>query len=162
MNAPNYLNAKTAAHARFPLGIYGDSEAYSGVGIESLSSGIKSIDQLIQRFSICLLGAENQLANNAFQKSLVLYGQDQRLDYVSLPPCMYMIIAEADAQTKFIIHRLYLPYKNGVRFATYLLNDDGDVIESVCYQRNSKYLQAFKVIRKHIFMASYADNTEAA
>lgn len=162
MNASNYLHTNTTANARFPSGINGETGTYSGIVIKSVLSGIKSIDHLVQRYSICLNSTENQLADNVFQKSLVLYGQDQRLDYVSLPPCMYMIIAEADAQTKFIIHRLYLPYKNGVRFATYLLNDDGDVIESVCYQRNVKYLQAFKVIRKHIFMASYTVNTEAA
>ncbi|MGJ8674541.1 MAG: hypothetical protein ACSHWP_01210 [Pseudoalteromonas sp.] len=162
MNASTYLSAKTNSHTQFPIGINSNSDAYSGLIIECVSSGIKSIDQLIQRYGICLSSAENQIADNAFQKSLVLYGQDQRLDYVNLPPCMYMIIAEADAETKFIIHRLYLPYKNGVRFATYLLNENGDLVESVCYQRNSKYLQAFKVIRKHIFMTSYALITEAA
>jgi len=162
MNASNYLNTNTRARSRFSSGIQGASDTYSGMAIKSVSSGIKSIDQLIERYGVCLKSEESQLADNAFQKSIVLYGQDQRLDYVNLPPCIYMIIAEANAETKFIIHRLYLPYKNGVRFATYLLNDDGDVVESVCYQRNSKYLQAFKVIRKHIFMGSYAVNTEAA
>ncbi|AEP29347.1 hypothetical protein [Brumicola nitratireducens] len=162
MNASTYLSANTNTHRQFPLGINSSSDAYSGLVIERVSSGIKSIDQLIQRYGVCLNSRENQLADNAFQKSLVLYGQDQRLDYVNLPPCMYITIAEADADTKFVIHRLYLPYKNGVRFATYLLNEDGDIIESVCYQRNSKYLQAFKVIRKHIFMTHCALNTEAA
>tara|TARA_R110002124_G_scaffold202007_1_gene368539 strand:- start:161 stop:658 length:498 start_codon:yes stop_codon:yes gene_type:complete len=162
MNASNYLSANTNSYEQFPLGINSSPNAYSGLVIERVSSGIKSLDQLIQRYGIYLNSAENQLADNAFQKSLVLYGQDQRLDYVNLPPCMYMIIAEADADTKFTIHRLYLPYKNGVRFATYLLNENGDVVESVCYQRNSKYLQAFKVIRKHIFLTTYAVNTQAA
>ncbi len=162
MNTSTYLSANTNIHRQFPLGINSSSDAYSGSVIKCVSSGIKSIDQLIQRYGICLNSAENRPADNAFQKSLVLYGQDQRLDYANLPPCIYMIIAEADAETKYIIHRLYLPYKSGVRFATYLLNENGDVVESVCYQRNSKYLQAFKVIRKHISMASYAFNTEAA
>jgi hypothetical protein len=162
MNASNYLSTNASASTQFHLGIGGSSDTYSSIAIKSVSSGIKSIDQLVQRYSVCLKSAEGQLADNAFQKSLVLYGQDQRLDYVNLPPCIYMIIADADAETKFTIHRFYLPYKSGVRFATYLLNDDGDVVESVCYQRNSKYLQAFKIIRKHIFMASYDLNSEAA
>lgn len=162
MNASTYLSANTNSHAQFPLRINRSSDTYLDSVIECMSSGIKSIDQLIQRYGICLNSTENHLADNPFQKSLVLFGQDQRLDYVNLPPCMYMIIAAADAETKFIIHRLYLPYKSGVRFATYLLNENGDLVESVCYQRNSKYLQAFKVIRKHIFMTSYAVNTEAA
>ncbi|MFT6701526.1 MAG: hypothetical protein ACJAUM_001390 [Pseudomonadales bacterium] len=132
------------------------------IGTKVKSTGVKSIDQLVLRHSICLSDDECQLASNAFQKSLVLYGQDQRLDFVNLPPCMYMLIADAAIETKFVIHRFYLPYKNGVRFATYLLNEQGDIIESVSYQRNSKYLQAFKVIRKQIAMASNSQQALAA
>jgi hypothetical protein len=65
-----------------------------------------------------------------------------------------MIISAACIEERFTIHRFYLPYKNGIRFATYLLNEEGDVIESVCYQRNTKYLAAFKVIRTEINMAN--------
>jgi hypothetical protein len=162
MTTSNYLSKNTPANTKFSIGIKAYAEIYPGQLIKTISTGIKSIDLLVQRYCVCLNSDENQLADNAFQKSLILYGQDQRLDYVNLPPCMYMIIAEADAKTKFIVQRLYLPYKNGVRFATYLLNDDGDVVESVCYQRNSKYLRAFKVIRKHIIMASDAASVEAA
>lgn len=132
------------------------------IGNNVKSTGVKSIDQLILRHSISLSAAENQLADNAFQKSLVLYGQDQRLDFLNLPPCMYMIIAAASNETKFIIHRFYLPYKNGVRFAAYLLNEHGEIIESVSYQRNAKYLQAFKIIRKQIALAISSQQTLAA
>lgn len=162
MTTSNYLSKNTPANIEFSIGIKAYAEIYPGQLIKTISTGIKSIDLLVQRYYVCLNSDENQLADNAFQKSLILYGQDQRLDYVNLPPCMYMIIAEADAETKFIVQRLYLPYKNGVRFATYLLNDDGNVVESVCYQRNSKYLRAFKVIRKHIAMAGDAAAVEAA
>jgi len=162
MNTSNYLSQNTTANTAFSIGMTSGAKISAGQLIKTLSTGIKSIDQLVQRYRVCLNSSANQLSDNAFQKSLILYGQDQRLDYVNLPPCMYMIIAEADTETKFVIHRLYLPYKNGVRFATYLINDDGDVIESVCYQRNSKYLHAFKVIRKHIIMAGYALDTDAA
>jgi hypothetical protein len=122
------------------------------------NTGLKSIDQLVTRYGINLSDAETLLADNAFQKSLVLYGQDQRLDYMKLPPCMYMIISAASIEERFTIHRFYLPYKNGIRFATYLLNEEGDVIESVCYQRNAKYLAAFKVIRTEINMANSTKN----
>jgi hypothetical protein len=162
MNTYNYLRKNTISKADFPIGIKNYADIYPRQLIKTISTGIKSIDLLVKRYCVCLNSDENELADNAFQKSFILYGQDQRLDYVNLPPCMYMIIAEADAKTKFVIHRLYLPYKNGVRFATYLLNDDGDVIESVCYQRNSKYLRAFKVIRKQIIMANDAVEVEAA
>jgi hypothetical protein len=162
MNTSNCLGKHIATHTGFSKGMRNNAELYVGQLIKTISSGIKGIDQLVQRYGVCLNNNENQLSDNTFQKSLILYGQDQRLDYVNLPPCMYMIIAGADAEKKFVIHRLYLPYKNGVRFSTYLLNNDGDVIESVCYQRNSKYLHAFKVIRKHIVMASYSAETEAA
>jgi hypothetical protein len=126
------------------------------------STGLKSIDQLISRHTISLATQEGLLAENPFQKSLVLYGQDQRLDYMKLPPCMYMIIAAASTDEKFTIHRFYLPYKNGIRFATYLLNAEGEVIESVCYQRNAKYLAAFKVIRAEINMAANMQEEIAA
>jgi len=162
MNASNYLGNNSTATPPFNMGMRNSSEMHLDQAINNVSSGIKSVDQLVQRYSVCLQCSESQLADNAFQKSLILYGQDQRLDYVNLPPCMYMIIAEADAETKFVIHRLYLPYKNGVRFATFLLSDDGEVVESVCYQRNSKYLNAFKVIRKQIAVLSFSEQTEAA
>ena len=126
------------------------------------STGLKSIDQLIARHTINLTTQEGLLAENPFQKSIVLYGQDQRLDYMKLPPCMYMIIAAAPNDEKFIIHRFYLPYKNGIRFATYLFNAEGELIESVCYQRNAKYLKAFKVIRAEINMATNIQEELAA
>ena len=126
------------------------------------STGLKSIDQLISRHTISLTTQEGLLADNPFQKSLILYGQDQRLDYMKLPPCMYMIIAAASHDEKFTVHRFYLPYKNGIRFATYLLNAEGDIIESVCYQRNAKYLAAFKVIRAEIIMATNLQEEIAA
>jgi hypothetical protein len=162
MNTSNYLSKNTTVNTGASIDMRSSAELYVGQLIKTISSGIKGIDQLVQRYGVCLKNSKNELSDNTFQKSLVLYGQDQRLDYVNLPPCMYMIIADADAETKFVIHRLYLPYKNGVRFSTFLLNDGGDVIESVCYQRNNKYVQAFKVIRKHIVMASYTAETEAA
>nr|WP_297349367.1 hypothetical protein [uncultured Glaciecola sp.] len=162
MNTSNYLRKNTISKADMPNGMKNYADIYAGQLIKTISTGIKSIDLLVNRYCVYLNSDENELADNAFQKSLILYGQDQRLDYVNLPPCMYMIIAGADATTKFVIHRLYLPYKNGVRFATYLLNEDGDVIESVCYQRNSKYLRAFKVIRMHIIMANDVFEVEAA
>lgn len=132
------------------------------IGKQVKSTGIKGIDQLILRHSICLASKEDQLADSVFQKSLILYGQDQRLDFFNLPPCMYMIIAAAKVDTKFVVHRFYLPYKNGVRFATYLLNEQGEIIESVSYQRNIKYLHAFKVIRKQIALASSSQQILAA
>ncbi len=132
MTTSNYLRQNTITKTDFPVGIKSYA-LYPRHLIKTISTGIKSIDLLVKRYCVCLNSDENKLADNAFQKSLILYGQDQRLDYVNLPPCMYMIISEADAKTKFAILRLYLPYKNGVRFATYLLNDDGNVIESVCY-----------------------------
>jgi hypothetical protein len=162
MNASNCLRKNTIEKTDFPIGIKSYAEIYQRHSINIISTGIKSIDLLVKRYCVSLNSDESELADNAFQKSLILYGQEQRLDYVNLPPCIYMIIAEANAQTKFVIHRLYLPYKNGVRFATYLLNEDGDVIESVCYQRNSKYLRAFKVIRKNLHMADYAVEVKAA
>jgi hypothetical protein len=162
MNTSNYLRKDTTAKTEFTIGTRSYAEIYPGQLIKTISTGMKSIDLLVKRYCVCLNSNENELADNVFQKSLILYGQDQRLDYVNLPPCMYMIITKADAKTKFVIHRLYLPYKNGVRFATYLLNDDDDVIESVCYQRNIKYLRAFKAIRKHIIMADDAGEVEAA
>jgi hypothetical protein len=73
-----------------------------------------------------------------------------------------MIIAAASHDEKFTVHRFYLPYKNGIRFATYLLNAEGDIIESVCYQRNAKYLAAFKVIRAEIIMATNLQEEIAA
>jgi len=162
MNASSYLGNNTSTTLSFTLGMRHSSQMHLDQAIKNVRSGIKSVDQLVQRYHVYLQSRENELADNAFQKSLILYGQDQRLDYVNLPPCMYMIIAEADAATKFVIHRLYLPYKSGVRFATFLLSNDGDVLESVCYQRNSKYLNAFKVIRKQIAKRSFSEQKEAA
>jgi hypothetical protein len=162
MNTSNFSSAKAPLNDTFSIHVNSSSTLTSSPSISHLVTGIKSIDQLVYRYSINFSCNESQLADNAFQKSLILYGQDQRLDYVNLPPCMYMIISQADVDEKFTVHRFYLPYKNGVRFATYLLNEDGEVIESVSYQRNVKYLNAFKIIRKKIVLANQANETLAA
>ena len=114
------------------------------------STGLKGIDQLIARYSITLENLETQTIDNPFQNTKTLFGQDSRLEFMNLPYCMYMILSDASQDERFVLHRFYLPHKNGVRFATYLLNHDGEVIESVCYQRNAKYTTAFKVIRAEI------------
>ena len=162
MNASNFLSANALLNNAHSIHANTSSAYTNRAPLKKLDTGIKSIDQLIQRHSISFSNNEAQLTDNAFQKTLVLYGQDQRLDYVNLPPCMYMIIAAADLDEKFTVHRFYLPYKNGVRFATYLLNEEGEIIESVSYQRNVKYLQAFKIIRKQIALANQASESMAA
>ncbi|MBF7073249.1 hypothetical protein ISG33_07560 [Glaciecola sp. MH2013] len=139
----------------------GNFESAKSAGIAS-STGIKGIDLLVAKHSIVLSDDKTKLSDNAFQKSLVLYGQDQRLDFMNLPPCMFLVLSAADHNDRFTLHRFYLPYKNGVRFATYLLNESGDVIESVCYQRGAKYLKAFKVIGSKIAYKKEEQATFAA
>ncbi|MFQ3251346.1 MAG: hypothetical protein ACI9O6_003193 [Glaciecola sp.] len=168
MNASNFLSANVSLNNSYSMSsntraaCVANAAFIGNAPLDKLETGIKSIDHLVQRYSINFNIDEGQLADNAFQKSLVLYGQDQRLDYFNLPPCMYMIIAAASAEEKFIVHRFYLPYKNGVRFATYLLNEEGEIVESVSYQRNVKYLQAFKIIRKQIALANQINESIAA
>lgn len=162
MNTSKLLHQNASLNNAFSIHSNSLCAFSSVVDLSEITTGIKSIDHLIQRYSISFSVGEGQLADNSFQKSLVLYGQDQRLDYVNLPPCMYMIISAAAPNEMFVIHRFYLPYKNGVRFATYLLNEDGEVIESVSYQRNVKYLQAFKIIRRKISQAHQLPQTMAA
>ena len=154
MNTSTFLNATASQNSAYTMAKEQQVNSINTSSLTHLSTGLKSVDILVQRYGIHFHNEQSQLSDNAFQKSLILYGQDQRLDYINLPPCMYMIISQANADQKFVIHRFYLPFKNGVRFATYLLNGDGDVIESVSYQRNAKYLQAFKIIRKQIVLAN--------
>lgn len=125
------------------------------------STGLKSIDQLIARYSICLPYEQGIVVDNPFQKTTTLYGQDHRLAFMNLPYCMYKILSEASEGESFTLHRFYLPHKKGVRFATYLLDEHGEMIESVCYQRNAKYSSAFKVLRGEI-KAHYKINSSFA
>ena len=162
MNTSNFLSTNASLSNAFSIHSNSSSSLPAATPLTKLTSGIKSIDQLVQRYNISFSSNESQLADNPFQKSLILYGQDQSLGYINLPPCMYMIIAQANPEERFVVHRFYLPYKNGVRFATYLLNECGDIIESVSYQRNAKYLHAFKIIRKKITFANQLPESMAA
>jgi hypothetical protein len=126
------------------------------------STGLKSIDQLIARYNIQLPTLFENAIDNAFQKTTMLCGQDERIDFMNLPYCIYRIVSDASEDERFTLHRFYLPHKKGVRFATYLIDENGDMVESVCYQRNIKYTSAFKVIRAEINAHTISQETLAA
>ncbi len=60
MNTSNYLSRHIAVNTGFSNAMKNSAERYVGQLIKTISSGIKGIDQLVQRYGVCLNNSENQ------------------------------------------------------------------------------------------------------
>mgnify|MGYP000510056702 CR=1 FL=1 len=103
-----------------------------------MNTGIKALDELLLNHDLNFpVGESNFLLVDVINN----VGD---LKSINLPPCIHIAAAnhvKNEIPTKLV--RFYLPYKSNQKFATLLLNEDNIIIEKVCYQKNTRYKQAF-------------------
>ncbi|MDC8831211.1 hypothetical protein [Alteromonas gilva] len=113
-----------------------------------MQTGLKTIDSLIERFGIC--AGET---HDAFQNVLCLHGGDKRAVALKLPFCFYHKLAHLPKSRMITLHQFYLPHRKA-RLASFLIDERGQVIEQVYYQRDSKYVKACKKLQslvQHVY-----------
>ena len=106
-----------------------------------MNTGLKTIDNLIERFGISV-----GEGHDAFQQVLDLYGGDSRATTMKLPFCFYQIIANLPVNRRLSLHQFYLPHRKA-RLASFLIDENGQIIEQVYYQRDRKYVKACKKLQ---------------
>lgn len=105
-------------------------------------TGIKALDNLITKF-----GIETGVTQNDFQRGIELKSQDRRAVLMKLPYCFYTKIMALEESETVLLHQFALPYRNA-RLASFLVNQQGQIIEQVYYQRDSKYVIACKKVER--------------
>ena len=110
-----------------------------------MKTGIKALDVTIDKHHIAVL----EHSDNDFQKAIEITPLIS-LNSLKVPYCMVQIIRnERNANQRFTIHRFHLPYNYNKKFADFLVDETGRLVEQVCYIKTSKYQRAFNVIKNH-------------
>ena len=109
-----------------------------------MQTGLKTIDGLIERFGIS--AAET---HDAFQHVLCLQGGDKRAIALKLPFCFYQKLSSLPKSRMITLHQFYLPHRKA-RLASFLINEHGQVIEQVYYQRDAKHVKACKKLQSFV------------
>jgi hypothetical protein len=106
-----------------------------------METGIKALDKLISQY-----GLSFQLGHDEFQRVVSFRGGDERAKLLKLPFCFYQIISHLAVTKQVTLHHFYLPYR-GARLASYLIDEQGVVLEQVYYLREAKYIKACRKIK---------------
>lgn len=106
-----------------------------------MNTGLKTIDDLIQRF-----GIKTNESQDTFQQVMAWSGNDPRAAYFKLPFCFYQLITTMPATKNVTLHHFYLPHRKA-RLASFLIDANGKIIEQVFYQRDVKYVNACKKLQ---------------
>lgn len=106
-----------------------------------MNTGLKTIDNLIERYGIV-----KSEGHDDFQQVVTMFGGDSRAATMKLPFCFYQIIANLPVSRRLSLHQFYLPHRK-VRLASFLIGENGHIIEQVYYQRDSKYVKACKKLQ---------------
>lgn len=105
----------------------------------AINTGIKSLDATFMRHSI-----QFEDCNTPLQKVFSINGQARGAGFRMLPFCMQQIVLATPVSEKLRVMQFSLPYKNNEKFACFLFNEEGELVEQVCYQRKFNYVRAFK------------------
>jgi hypothetical protein len=109
-----------------------------------MQTGIKQLDKVIAK-----RGITTEPTHNEFQSSMRLFGKDNRLKTLNLPPCMANIVCNLKDGESVTLHRFYLAYKeNSPRLAFFLTDEDGRIVERVYFLRKTLYQHASANIGK--------------
>lgn len=118
-----------------------------------MQTGIKAIDKLIDKYGFLVDEGRDE-----FQQVSIMFGEDPRIQTMKLPYCFYREIASAPLFKRFVLHQLFLPHRK-TRFASFLLDEDGQLVEQVYYLRDAKGVKACKKVQEAIAQV-YASNHE--
>lgn len=111
-----------------------------------METGIKQLDRYVSR-----LGITQDPVNNQLQKGFRIYANDPRLRSLMLPYCMHRLCLELRGSESLILHTFYLPYRpSRTRLASFLLDEQGNIIEQVYFQRQFRYINASKAIAREM------------
>lgn len=108
--------------------------------MNAMTTGVKAVDQLIEKFGILSSPGQDQ-----FQRLTHLFGGDKRAD--SLPFCMYQKVMGAPVSRRFTVHHFYLPYKN-CKLATFMFNEKGELIEQVYFTKMSRMVNVCRKLQR--------------
>ena len=104
-------------------------------------TGMKTIDKLISRYGIRL-----DQGRDVSQSLQILQGGAAESRGINIPYCMWRIVESAPQHTNFKLHTWYLPHRKA-RLASFLVDEQGDVIEQVYFQRDANYVKACKKLQ---------------
>ncbi|NVK56167.1 MAG: hypothetical protein HWE26_11155 [Alteromonadaceae bacterium] len=121
-----------------------------------METGLKTIDSLIARF-----GVRADEYHDAFQNVLLLHGGDKRAVALKLPFCFYQKLSNLPKSRMITLHQFYLPHRKA-RLASFLIDERGQVIEQVYYQRDSKYVKACKKLQMLVQQTYWRKQVNAA
>ncbi len=107
-----------------------------------MTSGIKAIDKLLKTY-----GLAHQEGCDPFQSLTLLHGGDKRATTMKLPWCMYEKVMQRPVSARLTYHQLYLPYRKA-RLASFLIDEKGEVIEQVYYQRDARMVAACRYLQR--------------
>jgi len=107
-----------------------------------MTTGVKAVDQLIDRFGILSGPGEDQ-----FQRFSYLFGGDKRAN--TLPFCMYQKVMSAPVSRRFAVHHFYLPHKK-CKLASFLFNEKGELIEQVYFTKMSRMVNVCRKLQQRV------------
>lgn len=106
-----------------------------------MCTGMKNIDKLISRYGIRL-----DKGRDVSQCLQVLQGGTADSIGMHVPYCIWRIVESAPQHVNFKLHTWYLPHRSA-RLASFLIDEQGDVIEQVYFQRDANYVKACKKLQ---------------
>lgn len=104
-----------------------------------MKTGIKKLDILISRYGI----TASQVCNE-FQFSAPIRRHDPSMRSLNLPYCFHRLI-ESNNHEQLILYRFKNHTKN-MFLAAFLVDEAGNIVERVYYQRKASYVEACKAI----------------
>ena len=109
-----------------------------------MNTGLKTIDNLISSF-----GIRTEEGVDKSQSLMTFLGGDFRVNTVKMPFCIMQKILQAPHHQEFRLLQWFLPHK-GVRLASFLINDAGNIVEQVYFQRDAKHVEACRRLQKKV------------
>ncbi|MBU3022760.1 hypothetical protein [Aestuariibacter sp. A3R04] len=106
-----------------------------------MSTGMKNIDKLISRF-----GVRVEEGRDTSQCVKILQGGMADTGGINIPYCLWSAVVSAPRHSRFKLHTWYLPHRSA-RLATFLIDERGDVIEQVFFQRDACYVKACRKLQ---------------
>lgn len=106
-----------------------------------MHTGMKNVDDLILRFGVMRVPGRD-----LFQHVLSLCGSDIKANTMKLPFCFYRVITSLPPNRQLLLHQFYLPHKKA-RLASFLIDEEGKIVEQVYFQRDRKYVLACRKLQ---------------
>lgn len=121
-----------------------------------METGIKALDKLLTAQGII-----TSPGSTGFQSVTELRPADPKVVDLKLPFCMYQKVMMLPAGRRVRYHHFYMQHRQ-CRLASYLVNEEGDIVEQVFFQRDVKSVAACKKLAMMIRKRYKVQEKEAA